>query len=214
MKEFLTTLLNIIEGLDPLLAPVMFIAAYVAATILFIPGLLLTMAAGLLFGLWKGTLLVSLGSVLGAALAFLLGRTVARDRIAKKINQNPRFQAIDEAIGREGAKIVFLLRLSPLFPFNFLNYALGLTRVKFWPYVFVSWIGMLPATVLYVYLGSLAGDLSSLAAGNQEKSPLEWAALAVGLVMTLIVTFYVTKIARAALRRAESSSRKSEVGSQ
>ena len=147
-------------------------------------------------------------------LAFLLGRTVARDRIAKKINQNPRFQAIDEAIGREGAKIVFLLRLSPLFPFNFLNYALGLTRVKFWPYVFVSWIGMLPATVLYVYLGSLAGDLSSLAAGKEEKSPLEWAALAVGLVMTFIVTLYVTKIARAALRKAESSGRKSVVSSQ
>lgn len=202
MKDLITQVLEYINSLDPVLAPAVFVMAYIAATILFLPGLIITMASGLFFGLWKGTLLVSIASVIGASLAFLLGRTVARKWVAKKIDANPRFQAIDEAIAKEGAKIVFLLRLSPLFPFNLLNYALGLTKVPFAHYVIASWIGMLPGTILYVYLGSLAADLSSLATGGQEKTPLEWTALGVGLLATVLVTTYITKVARKALNNS------------
>ena len=113
---------------------------------------------------------------------------------------SPRFRAIDEAIGKEGPKIVFLLRLSPIFPYNLLNYALGLTRVKFGSYVLASWIGMLPGTLMYVYLGSLAGSIATLATGSgDEKTISQWILFGVGFLATILVTVYVTKIAKRAL---------------
>ena len=200
LKNFVVHCLEYIEGLDPVFAALTFIGLYVLATILFVPGLLITMAAGILFGPLKGTVLVSIASVAGASFAFLIGRYLARDWISKKTAQSPRFRAIDEAIGKEGAKVVFLLRLSPIVPFNLLNYALGLTRVKFRSYLLASWIGMLPGTLLYVYLGSLAGSIASLATGGGgEKSTSQWILFAVGLLATIAVTVYVTKIARRAL---------------
>ncbi|NNM30317.1 MAG: TVP38/TMEM64 family protein, partial [Akkermansiaceae bacterium] len=201
LKDWTLQALGSIEGLDPVHAGVVFIGLYIAATVLFVPGLLITMAAGVLFGVLKGTLVVSLASVVGASLAFLIGRHLARDRIARKIEGHPRFEAVDEAVAADGARIVFLLRLSPVFPFNLLNYALGLTRIPFWHYVGASWIGMLPGTVMYVYLGSLAGSLAGLAAGGQEKTPAQWVLYGLGLAATVIVTVYVTRIAKRALNR-------------
>ena len=128
---------------------------YVAATLLLLPGSILTAGAGFVYGPLVGTLLVSPVSVLAATLAFILGRFVARTWVARRMEKHPRFAAIDEAIGKSGFKIVFLLRLSPVFPFNLLNYALGVTRVRLGDYVIASLLGMLPATLLYVYLGSL-----------------------------------------------------------
>lgn len=134
---------------------VIFIVVYVIATILLVPGSALTVGAGFVFGLGWGLLAVSLGSTTGAALAFLITRFVAREKIASMARNNENFRRIDAAIGEQGAKLVFLLRLSPLIPFNLSNYFYGLTSVKFWPYVLASWIGMLPGTLLYVYLGTV-----------------------------------------------------------
>jgi uncharacterized membrane protein YdjX (TVP38/TMEM64 family) len=174
---------------------IIFIAIYVVATVLFIPGSVLTLGAGAMFGVLWGSIYVSIGSTLGATCAFLVGRHLARDAIARKIEGNARFAAIDKAVAREGWKIVGLTRLSPVFPFTLLNYAFGLTHVKFGHYLLASWIGMMPGTVMYVYLGSLA----KAAAGERTRTTGEWVLYGVGLLATVIVTLFVTRIARKAL---------------
>ncbi|HXO40777.1 MAG TPA: TVP38/TMEM64 family protein [Thermoanaerobaculia bacterium] len=187
--------------------PVVFILGYAAATVAFAPGAVLTLAAGALFGLVYGTVYTLAGATLGASLAFLVSRYVARRAVEHRIAANPRFQAIDRAVGREGFKIVALLRLSPVFPFNLLNYALGLTRVRFLDYLAAS-VAMLPGTLLYVYYGKAAGSLAAAftggggapAAGGQSKAA-SWALLAVGLLATVAVTTYVTRLAGKALRQ-------------
>ena len=177
-----------------------FIVLYIVATVLLLPGSLLTLGAGFVFGLAYGFALVSLSSVVGASLAFLIGRFLARDWVAEKLQGMPRFAALDAAIAERGALIVLLTRLSPVFPFNLLNYALGLTGVQFWTYALVSWVGMVPGTLLYVYIGSIAGDLANLFAGSGEASPLGSWPLYVGLVATLVLTIVISRIATRALR--------------
>ena len=196
----LRTALDAIAGLGPW-GPVIFVLLYIAATVLFLPGSVLTLGAGVVFGLARGAVIVSISATLGATAAFLVGRYLARAWVARKIEGNARFRAIDEAVAREGWKIVGLTRLSPAFPFNLLNYAYGLTRVPVSQYVLASWIGMLPGTVMYVYIGSLAGDLATLGQGARVRSTAEWALYGVGLLATVAVTVYVTRIARGALDR-------------
>jgi uncharacterized membrane protein YdjX (TVP38/TMEM64 family) len=182
--------------------PGVFIAGYVVATVAFVPGVLLTLAAGALFGLVRGVLYVFIAATLGSAAAFLVARYVARGAIERRIAGNTRFAAIDRAVGAEGRKIVFLLRLSPVFPFNLLNYALGLTRVRFADFVLASF-GMIPGTILYVYYGKLIGDVTALAGGAAvEKGPGYYAVLVLGLAATVAVTTLVTRTARRALRDA------------
>lgn len=178
--------------------PALFALLYVAATVFFLPGSILTVGAGVVFGLVRGFVIVSISATLGATAAFLVGRYLARGWIAGKIEGHPKFKAIDEAVAREGWKIVGLLRLSPVVPFNVLNYAFGVTRVSLRDYVLASWIGMMPGTLLYVYLGSIAGDLAG-AGGRASRTPAEWAFYAVGLVATIAVTVFVTRLARRAL---------------
>ncbi|MFW5685447.1 MAG: TVP38/TMEM64 family protein [Spirochaetota bacterium] len=180
---------------------VVFAAVYIAATVLFIPGSILTLGAGFVYGVVWGTLYVSIASTIGATAAFLVGRYLARDWVASKVEGSPRFQSIDRAVGDEGWKIVGLTRLSPIFPFNLLNYAYGLTRVKLRDYFFASWIGMFPGTVMYVYIGSLAGSLATVGAEERARTTGEWILYGVGLVATVVVTIYVTRIARKALSR-------------
>ncbi len=176
-----------------------FIVMYIASTVLLLPGSLLTLGAGFLFGLGYGFAIVSFASVVGASCAFLIGRFFARDWVASRLSSLPKFAALDAAIQERGALIVLLTRLSPIFPFNLLNYALGLTAVKFWTFVFVSWVGMMPGTVLYVYLGSIASDLTSLLAGDVGESPVGNWPLYVGLVATLVLTIVISRIATNAL---------------
>lgn len=183
--------------------PVVFILGYAVATVAFVPGLILTLAAGVLFGLVRGTIYTLIGATLGSSAAFLIARYVARRPIEKKIAGNPRFAAIDRAVGREGFKIVALLRLSPVFPFNLLNYSLGLTRVPFLSYLAAS-IAMLPGTLLYVYYGKAAGSLAALSAegGVQvEKGTEYWVTLGLGLAATVVVTTIITRLAGKALRQ-------------
>jgi uncharacterized membrane protein YdjX (TVP38/TMEM64 family) len=184
------------------LGPLVFILGYAAAVVAFVPGSLLTLAAGAIFGLGWGTLYVLVAATLGSAAAFLVARGVARGAVERRLAGNPKLAAIDRAIGREGRRIVLLLRLSPAFPFSMLNYALGLTRVRFADYVVAS-IGMLPGTLLYVYSGKLAGDVAALAGGAAPaRGAGYWTLLAVGLVATLLVTVLVTRTARRALAEA------------
>lgn len=180
--------------------PVVFILGYAAAVVAFVPGSLLTLAAGAIFGLAAGVVYVFIAAVLGSSAAFLVSRYLARAAIEHRLAGNARFAAVDRAVGAQGRRIVFLLRLSPLFPFTLLNYALGLTRVRFLDYLAAS-VGMLPGTLLYVYYGKLAGDVAALAGGAAvAKGPGYYAVLAVGLIATIAVTAVVTRTARRALR--------------
>ncbi len=175
---------------------------YVVACVFFAPGWILTMGAGVLFGVIWGSLTVSIASVLGATAAFLVGRYLARGWIEQKVESHRKFHAIDRAVGRQGFKIVLLTRLSPVFPFNLLNYAFGLTKVSLRDYVLASWIGMFPGTVMYVYLGTVAGSLAELAATKEKGSTGQQVLLAVGLVVTIVVTVFITRLARRALSEA------------
>jgi uncharacterized membrane protein YdjX (TVP38/TMEM64 family) len=180
----------------------LFVLGYVAATVAFVPGSILTIAAGAIFGLAKGTALVFVAATLGASAAFLVSRYLARPLVERRLSGNDRFAAIDRAVGQEGRKIVFLLRLSPVFPFNLLNYALGLTTVRFRDYVLAS-AGMLPATLLFVYYGQILGDVARVASGTPiPRGPEYYVLLGVGLAATIAVTALVTRTARRALRDA------------
>src|SRR6266849_1805013 len=184
----------------------MFIVVYAVATVLLAPGSILTIGAGFAVGLWKGFLAVSAGATLGASLAFLVARFIARDKIEATAQRSDKFGKIDNAIGKQGAKLIFLLRLSPVIPFNLSNYFYGLTAVKFWPYVLASWIGMMPGTFLYVYIGTAGKAAVAAAAGGQavKHGWQYWTFMSVGLAATIIVTIWVTKIARDALRETKA----------
>ncbi len=177
--------------------PAIFIATYVVATVLLVPGSVLTFGAGALFGVVWGSLYVSLASTFGATCAFLLGRHLARDTIARRLKNNSTFNAIDQAVVDEGWKIVILTRLSPVLPFTLLNYAFGLSHVSLRDYVWASWAGMLPGTVMYVYLGSLA----KAAAGPRTRTTAEWTLYAVGLLATIALTVWLTRLASKALAK-------------
>jgi uncharacterized membrane protein YdjX (TVP38/TMEM64 family) len=179
--------------------PAAFILIYIIATVLFIPGSLLTLGSGVLFGVVGGTVCVSIGSVLGATCAFLTGRYLTRDWVSKQIESNLKFQAIDAAVASEGWKIVLLTRLSPIFPFNLLNYAFGVTQVSLKDYFLASWIGMIPGTVMYVYIGSLAGSLAAIGSSGRSRTAAEWALYGIGLVATIALTVYATRLAKKAL---------------
>jgi len=182
--------------------PIVFALIYVVATVLMLPGAPLTLAAGAVFGLVWGVAAVLVGSTTGAALAFLIGRYLARDTVEQRLGQYPKFRAVDQAVSEGGWKIVALLRLSPAVPFNLQNYLYGLTAIRFWPCVIASGFAMLPGIFMYVYLG-YAGRASVAAAAGEGagRSPLQWAMLAVGLLATIVVTVYITKLARRAIAR-------------
>jgi uncharacterized membrane protein YdjX (TVP38/TMEM64 family) len=188
------------------LGPLVYVLGYAVATVAFVPGSLLTLAGGAIFGLGKGFVLVFTAAVLGSCAAFLAARHVVRARIERRVLSNPRFAAVDRAVAEQGRWIVFLLRLSPVFPFVLLNYALGLTRVRFVDYAAAS-VGMIPGTLLYVYYGALAGEVAKLAGGGGvARGPGYWAVLGLGLAATLLVTTLVTRLARRALREATGAS--------
>ncbi len=176
-----------------------FIGIYIVATVAFLPAFILTLGAGVLFGVGWGSVYVFIGATLGAIAAFLVGRYLVRDWVAKKIAGNDKFSAIDRAVGKEGLKIVLLTRLSPIFPFNLLNYAFGVTGVSIKDYIIGS-IGMIPGTMMFVYIGSLAGSVALIGTETAPTNPtLQWTIRIVGFVATIAVTIYITRIAKQAL---------------
>jgi uncharacterized membrane protein YdjX (TVP38/TMEM64 family) len=198
INNILQSTLNWVNSLG-FLAPIGFIFIYIIASVLLISGAVLTLGAGVLFGVIKGSIFVSIASTLAATTAFLIGRYLARNWVSKQIETQPKFAAIDSAVGKEGWKIVGLTRLSPVFPFVFLNYAFSVTKVSLKDYVLASWLGMIPGTIMYVYIGSLAVNFASLGAGNTAPNMAQWGLRIVGFLATLAVTIYVTKIAKNAL---------------
>jgi len=194
-QDLLRSALEWIDSLG-LLGPLAFIVLYIVATIAFLPGSILTLGAGVVFGVIQGSIYVFLGATIGASLAFVVGRYLARSWVSKRIADNHQFNAIDQAVGREGFKIVLLTRLSPIFPFNLLNYALGVTGVSFRDYI-LGCVGMIPGTIMYVYIGSLAGNIATIGAEDQPTDPtIQWAIRIIGFMATVAVTIYVTRIAR------------------
>lgn len=173
-----------------------FIILYASLTVMLVPGSVPTLAAGAIFGVVQGTIYVSLGSTLGATIAFFIGRYLARDAVRRMVSKNPSFSAIDEAIGREGWKIIGLLRLSPVVPFSASNYFYGITAVRPLGYVLSTWIGMIPGTIMYVYIGSLFGIAAT---GGRGMTTGQWVLTVVGLTATVAVTVMITRIARRAI---------------
>lgn len=196
IREWLTTLQRYARGAG-FIGYIVYALVYAFCCVLFIPGSLLTLGAGAIFGVAAGTAVVVAGATLGAGAAFLLGRTVMRKRIAALTAGNERFAALDRAIAAEGAKIVFLVRLSPLFPFTWVNYAFGLTGVPFLRYLAATFAGIIPATLAFVYLGYAAAGATTSNAGT-----LKITLQIIGAIATLVVTLYVAQLARKAIRRA------------
>jgi len=199
-RDWLSAFGEWIAGLGPE-AYVLYAAVYVVVTVLLLPAWLMTIAAGFLFGLLPGVAVVSIGSTFGAAAAFLIARHLARAGVARRTARNPRFAAIDRAIGKKGWKIVFLLRLSPFVPFVFSNYFYGLTAIRFWPYVLASWAGMIPLTFLYVSFGVAGREATRLAAG--PSTPWKWVLAAAGILVTLAATAYATRVTRRAIEQEQ-----------
>ncbi|HQU42297.1 MAG TPA: TVP38/TMEM64 family protein [Pirellulales bacterium] len=201
LREALEAILRAVRAMG-VWGPLALITVYVVATVLFVPGAVLTVGAGFLFGVPLGVPVVSLASVAGAAAAFWIGRTVARGWIESKVSASRRFRALDQAIGRHGFKIVILLRLSPVFPYALTNYVFAVTRIRFRDFLLASWVGMLPGTVLYVWLGSTLESLAELAGGRYQGNMVQSVFLAVGVPATFAATVFIARLARAALSQA------------
>ena len=185
--------------------PLAFVAGYTLCTVALIPASALTLAAGATFGLIEGATLAFLAAVCGSSAAFLASRHFARRAVERRLAGNPRFAAIDRAVAGEALKIVLLLRLSPVFPFNLLNYALGLTGVRFRDYLLGS-VGMIPGTFLYVFSGRVVGDVSAAAGGaGASKGAGYWVLLGCGLVATLIASLLVARIAKRVLAQTDAA---------
>jgi uncharacterized membrane protein YdjX (TVP38/TMEM64 family) len=186
-------------------APVLFILAYIAAAVTLAPAFLLTFAAGAVFGLWRGTLFVYVGAVLGSSAVFAIASPLSRSRFLRWLDRDPRVAAVRSAVVGEGVWVMFLLRLSPVVPFVLLNYALALSGVRFRDFLIAS-IGMLPAIVMYVYYGKVAGDVAELAAGiTPPRGPEYYVLLVVGLVATIVATTAVTRAAKRAMKNTSGS---------
>lgn len=181
--------------------PLILFVLYVVAAVFMLPSLFLTIGAGSIFGILKGTIIVSLSSTAGASAAFLTARYLARGRITRRFAGSPAFQTIDKAVAEDGWKIVFLTRLSPAFPYNILNYVYGLSNISLRDYVLASWVGMIPGTVMYAYIGSLAADIATLGTEGRARTPAEWGLTAAGFIATVAATVLIARIARKALSK-------------
>jgi uncharacterized membrane protein YdjX (TVP38/TMEM64 family) len=175
--------------------PILFILLYIVSCVALVPGSVLTMGGGTLFGVVLGSIYVSIAATLGATAAFLIGRYLARDWVTRKIGAHPAFVAIDKSVAEEGWRIVFLTRLCPIFPFFLLNYGYGLTRVSLRDYVLATWLGIIPASTLFVYIGSLAR------VEGQQAGSVGWAWKGFILITAVVSVAYITKVARRALTK-------------
>ena len=181
--------------------PVLFILLYVAAAVTLAPAFFLTVAAGALFGVWRGSLFVFIGASLGASAVYALGVPMSRSRLMARVTRDRRVAAVRDAVRGEGAWVMFLLRLSPLIPFNILNYALALSGVRYVDFA-IALLGMIPAIIMYTYYGKVVGDVAALAAGvSPPRGPEYYALLVLGLIAIIISTTMITRAARRAIER-------------
>ncbi|CAN0886803.1 TVP38/TMEM64 family membrane protein slr0305 [Linum grandiflorum] len=198
LKDFL---LWVEQDLGPW-GPLVLAVAYIPLTILAVPASVLTLGGGYLFGLPIGFVADSVGAAIGAGAAFLIGKTLGRSIVVSKLNDYPQFRSVAIAIQRSGFKIVLLLRLAPLVPFNMLNYLLSVTPVSFAEYMLASWLGMMPITLALVYVGTTLKDLSDVTHGWSEFSPTRWVMIALSFIVSVVLMIMVTKVAKSALDKA------------
>ena len=185
-------------------APVVFVLIYIAAALTMAPAFFLTVAAGALFGVWQGSVVVFVGASLGASAVYAVASPLAKSRWMARLTRNPRIAAVRAAIVGEGAWVMFLLRLSPLIPFTPLNYALALSGVRYRDYL-VALLGMLPAILIYTYYGKVVGDVAALAAGvSPPRGPAYYALAIASVIAIVITTALISRAARRALDRRES----------
>lgn len=179
--------------------PVLFVGAYILAALTLAPAFLLTFAAGAVYGLWRGTILVYIAAVLGGSAVFGLASPLTRTRLLQWIDRDPRVAAVRAAIVGDAVWVMFLLRLSPLVPYVLLNYALAVSGVRFRDFLIAS-VGMLPAIVMYVYYGKIVGDVAKITAGIAPPRGIGyWIFVGVGLVATIVATTMITRAARRAI---------------
>ena len=182
-----------------------FIPLYAIWVTLLLPGVWASMLAGALYGTLWGSVLVFIGACLGAEAAFLLGRTLLRDWSRRRLAAVPKLQAVEQAVSREGLKLVLLTRLSPAFPFSLLNLAYGLSEVSLRDYT-IGLIGILPGTILFCGLGALAGDVARFGAVlSGEADAGTWALRVVGIAATVAVVWLVGRAAQRALQASDSA---------
>jgi uncharacterized membrane protein YdjX (TVP38/TMEM64 family) len=178
-----------------------FIALYALCCLIFVPGSLLTVGAGAVYGFWGGVLLVLAGNGLGSLASLLITRYLLHGWAAKKVAQNPKLRALEDAVKHDGWKMVFLTRLSPVMPFSLINYALGLTNISALNFLLATELGAVPATCLYVYAGKLIGNLALIGPEIRQHRPLEWVIQGGGLIFTIAITIYATRVATKALHK-------------
>ncbi|HWB08678.1 MAG TPA: TVP38/TMEM64 family protein [Pirellulales bacterium] len=182
--------------------PVLLTLLYVPAALLLVPGSWLTVLGGFVFGWWRAAEAVSIGATLGACASFLVGRYLARERVERMLAERPRFQSLDRAVAEQGFKILVLCRLSPLLPYALLNYAFGVTRMSLSRFALASWIGMLPGTMVYAYLGAAADQFVESGPGTASSSTPGRVLLVAGIMASLALLLVFTRIATRALRSA------------
>ncbi|HYR28190.1 MAG TPA: TVP38/TMEM64 family protein [Thermoanaerobaculia bacterium] len=176
---------------------VVYILAYVVVCVTFLPASPLTIGAGAIFGFVEGAIVVIVGATLGATASFLLGRTIMRRKIEAMAANNAKFRALDRAIAREGGKIVFLVRLAPVFPFAYINFAFGLTGVRTLSYVIATFFGIIPVTLAFVYIADAATRTATA-----DMTSTRLIINIVGVVVAIAVTAFVTRLALRAVRKA------------
>jgi uncharacterized membrane protein YdjX (TVP38/TMEM64 family) len=201
--DWLRSLLAWAERLGPW-GPVLLVGLYVVAGVLLLPGSILTVGAGFLYGVPLAFLIVWIANTLGACTAFLVGRTIARDWVARRVARSEKFATLDEAVKENGFKIVLLTRLSPAFPYNFLNYAFGVSKIRFRQYAIATWLGLIPGILMYVYIGASLRPFVRAVADVEVNAQPTWAYHVFfwfGLAITVVVVVVTTRIARRALAR-------------
>ena len=179
---------------------IIFILVYAAACLLFIPGSIFTIGAGAVYGFWAGTAIVLVGNGVGSMLCLLVTRYLLRDWARKQFARNPRLKAMEDAVAQDGWRIVCLTRLSPVMPFSLINYTLGVTSISAWRFLIATEFGAVPATLVYVYIGTLIGNLARLGPEIRQHRPLEYVVQGAGLIVAIAVTLYVARLASRALK--------------
>jgi uncharacterized membrane protein YdjX (TVP38/TMEM64 family) len=204
VKEWIESFTQWVEALG-FWGGVIYAVFYAIATVLLVPGAPLTIAAGLVFGVTMGFPIVLIGATIGAAFAFLAARHLVREKVNAMVEERPKLKAVDRAVAEEGWKIVVMVRLTPIMPFNLQNYFFGLTEIQFWHYVAATLVGIIPGVLLYLYLGAIG---AATLGGGAEFGPLQWGFFGLGLVVTILAVALVTKKAKAKLEQVGVSPEK------
>ncbi len=180
---------------------VWFVVVYTFTCVFFLPGSALTVGAGAIYGFWGGTFLVTLSSVAGAAVNFLTSRYLLRALVKKYLARRPKFLALDHAIEKEGWKVIFVSRLSPIVPHSLVSYIAGLTRIGFWRFTLASTIGFIPISAAYSYAGALLGAVARTKVQTTSNDPWNWFFYGVGLVISILVVVMTTRMATRVLKQ-------------